>query len=178
MRDRDPQSESSRSTLQQLADAIEAAVHLTEALAADPTLQRLLEAFRLMPLEDRGTILRAIEREVQARRLSNATEGATGHSMHANPNARLYLRSHERVTAPKIVESDDFMLAMLSAMRVSSILLIPSVHKAWTEGTREAIEHLDDDARASVAQLLRESLDMLEQAMASGASGRRAARAS
>jgi hypothetical protein len=156
MRDSDHQSESSRSTLQKLADIVDAAVRLAETLATDPTLQRLLEAFRLMPLEDRGTILRAIEREVQARRLSNATAGATGYSMHANPNARLYLRSHEQVTAPKVIDSDDFMLAMLSGMRVSSILLMPNVHEAWAEGTREAIEHLDDGARASVAQLMRE----------------------
>src|ERR1041385_8274913 len=97
MRDSDRKSESSQSTLHELADVIEAAVRLAETLANDPMLQRLLEVFRLMPLEGRATIIRAIEREVQARRLSNATQGATGQSMHANPHARLYLRSHERV---------------------------------------------------------------------------------
>src|SRR5689334_14867520 len=109
MRDSGQRSESSRSNLQELADVIDAAVRLTDAITKDPMLQRLLEAFRMMPLEDRGTILRAIEREVQARRLSNATKDATGQSMHPNPHARLYLRSHERVVPRNSLERDEIM---------------------------------------------------------------------
>src|SRR5262245_25215169 len=119
MRDSDRKSESSRSTLHELADVIDAAVRLADAIANDPVLHRLLEAFRLMPLEVSGTILCAIEREVQARRLSVATEDATGQSMHPNPNARLYLRSHEQVVPRNLLERDELMFAMLSGMRVS-----------------------------------------------------------
>jgi len=178
MRDSDHRSETSRSSLQELADVIDAAVHLAEAMANDPMLQRMLEAFRLMPLEDRGTILRAIEREVQARRLSCATHDATGQSMHPNPNARLYIRSHERVVPRKLLERDDLMFAMLGGMRVSPILLTPDVHASWVEGTREAMEHLDDTARASVEQLLREALVLLGEVRATAESEGRTARAS
>jgi hypothetical protein len=178
MRDSGQRSESSGLKLQELADVIDAAVRLADEMANDPVLQRLLEAFRLMPLEDRGTILRAIEREVQARRLSNATQDATGQAMHPNPHARLYLRSHERVVPRNIIERDEIMLAMLSGMRVAPMLLTPDLHKSWVDGTREAIEHLDDAARASVEQLLRETLELLDAVRTAESSDERTARAS
>lgn len=178
MRESGHRSESSRSQLQELADVIDAAVRLAETLANDPILQRLLEAFRLMPLEDRATILRAIEREVQARRLSNATQDATGQSMHPNPNARLYLRSHEQVVPRNMLERDELMFAMLSGMRVSPILLTPDIHASWVEGTREAMEHLDDTTRSAVEQLLREALVLLAEVRTTADRDKRTARAS
>ena len=178
MRDSDRKSESSRSTLHELADVIDAAVCLADAIASDPMLQRLFEVFRLMPLEDRGTILRAIEREVQARRLSNATQDATGQSMHPNPHARLYLRSHDRVVPRNTLERDEIMFAMLSAMRVTPMLLAPELHKSWVDGTREAMEHLDETARVSVEQLLREALVILDEVRRAEEYGKRTARAS
>jgi len=178
MRERDLKSESSRSTLHELADVVDAAVRLAEAIANDPMLQRLLEVFRLMPLEDRATILRAIEREVQARRLSHATADMTGQAMHPNPNARLYIRSHERVVPRNMLERDELMFAMLSAMRMSPILLTPDIHASWVDGTREAMEHLDDTARASVEQLLREALVILDEVRRSEDHDNRTARAS
>lgn len=168
-----------RATLQQLTDVLDRAARLVDALANDPVLQRLLEAIRLMPLEDRGTVVSVIEREVQARRLSRATQDATGQSMHPNPNARLYLRSHETAAPRNLLERDELMLAMLSGMRVSPILLVPDIHAAWVDGTREALEHLDPPARAAVAQLLREALVLIDEADASSDSTEgRTARAS
>jgi hypothetical protein len=178
MRDSDRKSESSRSTWQELTDVIEAAVRLAETMANDPMLRRLLEVFRLMPLEDRATIIRAIEQEVQARRLSNATQDATGQSMHPNPHARLYLRSHERVVPRNMLERDEIMFAMLSGMRVTPILLTPDIHASWMDGTREAIEHLDDSARAAVEVLLREALLLLAEVRKIEDHDKRTARAS
>ena len=152
-----------QSTLLELVDVIELAAKLTDTLATDPILKRLVEAVRLMPLEDRATVVTAIEREVQARRLSRATENATGQAMHPNPNARLYLRSHERSVPRNMLERDELMLAMLSGMRVSPILLVPDIHAAWIDGTREALEHLDPATRSAVAQLMREALGLVEE---------------
>lgn len=152
-----------RTGLQRLTDVIDTAVRLADSLMADPILQRLVDAFRLMPIEDRTVIVSAIEREVQARRLSRATEETTGQSMHANPNARLYLRSHEQPMPRYLLERDELMLAMLSAMRLSPILLVPDIHTAWVDGTREALEHLDPSSRAAVGQLLRETLAMVDE---------------
>lgn len=164
--------------MQELADVIDAAVRLAETLANDPMLQRILEAFRLMPLEDRATILCAIEREVQARRLSNATQDATGQTMHPNPHARLYLRSHERVVPRNMLERDELMFAMLSGMRVTPILLTPEIHKSWLDGTREAMEHLDETAQASVETLLHEALALLDEVRTAEHRDKRTARAS
>lgn len=159
-----------RTMLQELADVIEVATRLTDGLVGDPVLQRLLEAFRLMPIEDRAVIVSAIEREVQARRLSRATEEATGQSMHPNAHARLYLRSHETAVPRNLLERDELMLAMLSGMRVAPILLVPDIHAAWQEGTRVALEHVDEPTRVAVAALMREALAMVEEAAAAAES--------
>lgn len=161
-----------RGGLRKLADIIEKATHLAEAMMADGILQRVIEAFRLMPLEDRDTIATAIEREVQARRLSCATEDATGRSMHPNPNARLYMRLHEQTMPRHMLERDELMFGMLKGMRVSPILMVPDVHASWIDGTREALEHLDATTRATVAQLMREVLALVEEADAEPASAR------
>ena len=171
-------SERSRSALQELVEVIEVAARIAESLAGDRVLQRLIEAFRAAPYEDRETLVGAIEREVQARRLSRATEDMTGQSMHPNPHARLYIRSHETVSPRNLLERDELMLAMLSGMRVSPILLTPDIHAAWVEGTREALEHLDSTARAAVAQLLREALVLVEEQNQAESPQGRAARAS
>jgi hypothetical protein len=163
MRDPRDQREECRATLHELTEVIEVAARLADTLANDATLHRVIEALRLMPLEDRAVVATAIEREVQARRLSLATENATGQSMHANPHARLYLRSHESVVPRQLLERDELMLAMLRGMRVTPILLVPDIHAAWADGTREAIDHLEPAAREAVAQLLREALVMLEE---------------
>src|SRR5258706_5044571 len=155
-----------RTALQELTEVIETAARLADALVADRVLYRLVEVFRLMPLEDRDVIVTALEREVQARRLSCATEDATGQSMHPNPNARFYLRSHERVISRNLLERDEMMLAMLSGMRVTPFLLVPEVHASWIDGTREALENLDPSTRGTAAQLLREVLLLVEEATA------------
>jgi len=171
-------SEGSRSALQELVEVIDVAARLAESLAADGLLQRLIDAFRTAPFEDRATLVGAIEREVQARRLSRATEELTGQAMHPNPHARLYIRSHETVVPRNLLERDELMLAMLSGMRVSPILLTPDIHAAWVEGTREALEHLEPTARTAVAQLLREALVLVEEQSEGASAEGRTARAS
>jgi hypothetical protein len=163
--------------IHQLRAMLDAAAGLVRELANDSVLARLVEAFRLMPFEDRATIVGAIEREVQARRLSCAVEKTTGQSMHPNPHARLYVRAHEKILPRYGLERDELMLAMLRAMRVAPILLAPEIHEAWRDGTREALEHLDAEIRATVAHLLREALAMVESDATSTADADVSARA-
>jgi hypothetical protein len=175
---RDDGERPQRSTLEELIDVIEVAAQLTDAIAGDPTIQRVIEAFRLMPFEDREIVADVIEREVQARRLSIASEVATGQSMHPNRSARLYLRSHEKVAFPRnLLERDEFMLAMLAGMRAAQLLLVPEIHAAWIDGTRGALEHLEPSARRAASLLLREALALVEEAEGSTAS-KQSARAS
>jgi hypothetical protein len=117
--------------------------------------------FRLMPLEDRATIVGAIERGPGASSLAKPRTPPAGTR---RCNAPPYLRSHEAVVPRNLLERDELMLAMLSGMRVTPLLLVPDIHAAWVDGTREALEHIDADARAAVVQLLREALGMVEGA--------------
>ncbi len=152
-----------RSTLEELTDVIDVAVRLAEALAGDATVQRVIEAFRLMPFEDRHVIAGVLEREVQARRISQATERATGQAMHPNPNARLYVRSHEKVVPSPSLERDEMMLRMLGALRVTPLLLAPGVHDTWLEGTRIALGHMEPPMRRAATVLLREIVALAEE---------------
>ncbi|HXJ33791.1 MAG TPA: hypothetical protein VMS22_07085 [Candidatus Eisenbacteria bacterium] len=159
----DETSSDTPENLSRLVEMLEEAVRTVDELDADPIVRRLLEAFRLMPIQDREVVVGAIEREVQARRLSRATEEATGQTMHPNPNARLYLRSHETAVPRSLLERDELMLAMLSAFRVTPILIVPEIHAEWMDGTRAALEHVEPETRTVVAQLLREVLAMVEE---------------
>ena len=162
-----------RNVLQQLDDVLETAAHLAGQIATDKVLGRLVAAFRLMPIEDREIVVKAIEHEVQARRLSRATEGATGQSMHANPHARLYLRSHQRAVPRDLLERDELMLAMLNMKRLTPMLLVPEVHGSWVDGTRAALEHLEPEMRRAVAGLMREMLAMVDEDVAAAPVDRR-----
>lgn len=147
---------------------IDVAARLAESLGGDSTLQRVIEAFRLMPFEDRNVIAGVLEREVQARRISAATERATGQAMHPNPNARLYVRSHEKVvTSLKSLDRDEMMLRVLAGLRVLPLLLTPDVHEAWLDGTRIALGHLEPSMRRAAAVLLRELVALAEEVEAS-----------
>lgn len=145
-----------------LVATLEDAVELVGSFAGNAQFRRLVEAFRLMPLEDRGPIIGAIEREVRARHLTRATEEATGHSMHPNPRARLYVRAHETPALRRHTDRDDLMLSMLRCMRTARFLLVPEVHAAWRDGTREALDHLEPAEREGLLQLTRELLALTE----------------
>lgn len=144
------------SKLTALAETLARATEAIEAMADDPLLRRLLDAFRQLPAEDRPVITKAIEREAHARRLSRATEGVTGQTMHPNPHARLYLRAHEQAVPRGMLERDELMLAMLRAFRVVQILTVPEIHAEWIEATREALGHVDAPTRAVIDVLLRD----------------------
>jgi hypothetical protein len=147
-------------SLDALRDTLEDALHTLDEYAGDPLRQRLLDAFRLMPLEDRHVIVSVFEREVQSRRIADAAEGVTGRGLHPNPNARLYVRSHEKL-APRRLDAEQFMLGVLNVLRVMPLLASPPLHDDWVAATREALTHMEPDARAQVAHILRETLSLL-----------------
>ena len=157
--------------LHHLRDVLDAAMRVAGDLANDPLLSRLLEAFRLMPMEDRSIVVTAIEREVQARRLSRATEAVTGQAMHPNPNARLYVRSHENTVPRNLLERDELTIAMLAAFRVTPILEVPEIHAEWLDATRAALKHLEPATRAVVSRLMREGLALAEAVEAAATVG-------
>jgi hypothetical protein len=148
-------------SLRDLPATLHAATTLIHELRDHPEFARMVALFSAIPPTDRRVILTAIEKEVEARRLSLATEDVTGQSMHPSPNARLYLRSHERDLSRLPIDRDDMMLAMLAAMR-ASVLLVGDLHATWLGAVRDAIGHIDATLRASVTALVRDALGALE----------------
>ena len=147
--------------LERLTKTLQAAARVAADLSGDAEFRRLRDVFLAMPRQDRAPILGALEREVDARRLSRATEGVTGQAMHPNPNARFYLRSHGPEAQRGDLERDEMMLATLRAMQVMHLLVTPDIYPAWLDATREALGHVDSETRQVVERLLREVLDML-----------------
>jgi hypothetical protein len=145
-------------SLADLATALKEAETLVDELDRDSVIRDVLRTFRLMPFEDRGVIAEALSREVQARRLSLATQDVTGQSMHPNPNARLYLRAHETTVPRSLLEREELMLALTRAMRLAPVLRMPAIHDELIDALRLALEHVDGATRAEVAVLLRETL--------------------
>jgi hypothetical protein len=118
-----------------------------------------------MPAEDRPAILEAVEREVQARKLSFATEGMSGQSMVPNPHARLYLRVHEAALDRNLLERDEMMIAMVRGMRAATLIpAVPDIYASWRDATREAMEHVDEATRTVTERLMQDVLGCIAAA--------------
>jgi len=151
-------------------ETLAAALHTATALAAevldDALLPRLIAAFHAMPAGDRATIVGVVEREVQARLLSRATEGVTGQGAHPNPNARLYVRTHGREAQRHDFERDDMMLGMLRVLKVLPILTVPEIRAEWREASREALAEVDDEVVEVMDDVIGEFLDLVRSVRA------------
>lgn len=153
--------------LQHLEATLEAALHLTREMAADPLLTRLLAVFRTMPAEDRFAVIEALEREVTARKLSLATEGMSGQSMVPNPHARLYLRAHQSTLDRNLLERDEMMIATVRALHAAMLIpAVPDVYASWRDATREAMQQVDEAVRAVAERLVGEVLGFIGEARA------------
>ena len=157
-----PNSAAALATLQ---STLRAALLLTQELANDPVLGRLLVAFSAMPADDRPVVVKAIEREVKARVLSQGAESVTGYAMVPNPRARLYIRAHQTPVAGNLLERDEMLNASLQTMRLAGVIqAVPEIYASWKDATREAIQRVDPDTRAVVERLMRDVLDLLHEA--------------
>ncbi len=147
-----------------LSAMLDGSMALVNELFGDPSLARWIDAFAAMPAGDRRVVVEAVEREVKARQLSRATEGTTGQAMHPNPNARLYVRAHGPEAQRSDLERDEMMLATIRALRVMHVIAqTPEIHTEWRDATREALTHVDAEARAVVAALLQETLALVAE---------------
>ncbi len=157
--------------LEQLESTLEAAISLVSELATDDLLRRLIACFKSMPTEDRPVIVGVLEREVLGRLLSRGTEKPVGQSTHVNPNARLYVRAHESDFDRRLFDRDGMMIADIRAMRIACIVRnIPEIHALWKEAMREALDHVDEATWQVAEDLLRDVLDCIADARASGPS--------
>jgi hypothetical protein len=156
-------SEAGSEALGNLGETLKAAAVLAAGLAGDPLFRRLLQVFQEMPLEDRDVVIGAIERDVQARLLSRATEDVTGQAARPNPNARLYVRVHGHEAQRADLEREEMMRSTVAAIRVVRVVLIPEIYAEWQAATRTALEQSTPEEREMVGKLVSDVLDMVTE---------------
>ena len=153
--------------LGQLVDVLEVARSLVRELTEDPLLARWMSVYRAMPDGDRETIMAVLEREVLGRHLSQGTEKAVGSRTHVNPNARLYIRSHETEFDHRHFDFEQMRIANVRAMRVATIIrYVPGIYALFKEAVRAAMDEVDEPTREVSERLLRDVLAAIADARA------------
>jgi hypothetical protein len=153
--------------LGQLVDVLEVARSLVRELTEDPLLARWMSVYRAMPDGDRETIVTVLEREILGRHLSRGTEKPVGSSTHVNPNARLYIRSHETEFDHRHFDFEQMRIANVRAMRVATIIrYVPGIYALFKEAVRAAMDEVDEPTREVSERLLRDVLTAIADARA------------
>jgi hypothetical protein len=110
-----------------LHSMIETASKMVERLADDPLLARFLAVFARMPQQDREPILGIIEREVDARLLTDATA--------------------------ETMSGSETVMASVRAMRMFGRTVGPA-SDVWAENMRAALQELDPDELDTMGQFV------------------------
>ena len=151
------------SPIDQLRATIRAATDVLGEVTADPLLARWIRVFHEMPAEDRAVVVDVLEREVQTRLLSRASEDVTGQAARPNPNARLWVRAHGQEAQRSDLEIHEMKHATLRMLRVAQIIQIPEIHDEWLRATRGALAESEDDTVAVVERLADELVAMIRE---------------
>lgn len=144
-----------------LAALLQNAADRVDHLLNEPLLVRLLTIFAKVPADDRETLVALLEREVQAKLLTDATAGSmTGLTLRFNPNARLYVRVVDPEPAQ---ENEKIILASMRAMRLVSQVVAP-MRERWKTATLESLRRIDQGERDAVATFCRDVLVLVDEA--------------
>jgi hypothetical protein len=144
-------------------------------LAADPLLDRILRAFRMLPESDREPILRILEKDAAWTRIVEETSGATGITVCPNPHASLYVHVLGQVNGDPLApgplqrDGDVIRLGIETFVRLLPLFFQEGVHAQWTAAAREIVHASDAELRSFGARLAREVLALLDEAAAGGA---------
>ena len=153
--------------LGRLVDVLEVARTLVRDLTEDSLLARWMSVYRAMPDQDRETIITVLEREILGRHLSRGTEKAVGSSTHVNPNARLYIRSHETEFDHRHFDLEQMRIANVRAMRIAQIIrYVPGIYAVFKEAIRAAMDEVDEPTREVSERLLHDVLAAMADARA------------
>lgn len=144
-----------------LRSLLDAAVKVVGDLAADPLLGRMVTVFARMPPADRETILGILEREVDARLLTEATrQTMSGIGLVPNPSARIYTRVIERdQEAP--LNRDETVFASVRAMRMFSRSVGPAA-EVWEANMLAALRELDVEELDTIGRFVELLLAQVE----------------
>lgn len=148
------------SQLAVLCTILETAGVLVGKMSRDATFARLLTVLASVPPEDRETILTVLEREVELRQVSRASEELTGWQMRPNANARLYVRTlgtHDpgRMSA---TDADGMTIVLQRLGRILPTVRGPALLDQFRESLRRAYGTLDVEERAAVVEHARDVL--------------------
>ena len=88
-----------------------------------------------------------------------------------NPNARLYIRSHDTEFDPRHFDFEQMRIANVRAMRVATLIrYVPGIYALFKEAVRAAMGEVDEPPREVAERLLHDVLAALADARA-GAAG-------
>lgn len=153
------------------------ALGVVEEIVSDPLVERALRAFAMLPLADRESVVRVLERDANWCRISQETYPVTGIRARANPHASLYVHVFDQVTGQPVEPEPsgrDISLIRFGVERLARLLPLlvrEGVHKQWTTSMRELIRASDAELRALGARLAREVLALIDEVDAEAEDG-------
>lgn len=143
---------------------LDAGAAIVGGVLEDPLLVRWIETYSTIPAHERPVVVEAVEREVKRRLVGDGVAEVVGQTMHPNPNAVLYVRTHEQEVLPERMVAAEMAVGMRRAVRVMHLLTgTPKIYEDWLVASRAAVEEVDDDTRHAVADVLRGLLGVIEE---------------
>jgi hypothetical protein len=146
--------------LEALQKLLDSARQIANDLGADPLVARWLSVFARMPAVDRETIVGVVEREVDARLLTDVSgESLTAMRLRPNPGARLYARIIDQ--QPDAPNRQEAIVAAVRAMRMFHRAVGPS-DEVWAANMLGALRELDPPGREGIARFCRLLLTQID----------------
>lgn len=139
------------------------AQQLSNDLAADPVVGRLLHAFLGLPPEDRDVVTSVVERGATWKRVTDHTAELTGVRLRANPQARLFVHVVDPEGAVNFAaqDHDELLLGALRLARVATLLEDPGVRALWTQPAIEAFRMVEPADREACVRLARSMIELI-----------------
>jgi hypothetical protein len=137
---------------------------LATKLAADPLVQRILQAFAKLPEPDREPILKVIERDATWCRIAEQTSEHTGITVRPNPHASLYVHVFDQVDTPSEPLQRDVQVIGFGIerfVRMIPLFFQDGVREQWTASARALIRDIDPELVEYVRRLAAEVLVLI-----------------
>jgi len=136
---------------------------LTKALADDPQIERLVQAFRTFPEADRAAILQVIEKDAAWRSIVEKTDDATGISVCPNPHASLYVHILQQADGtalatpdPSQRDADIIRQGLETFVQMLPLLFQEAVRAQWLAAGRDLARTSGPDLRALAVRLAKD----------------------
>ncbi len=142
-----------------LRNLLETAQKIAGDLADDPLIERLFAVFARMPAEDREAVLGILEREVDARLLTDAADTMAGIHLRPNPSTRIYVRVIDQEEPLNRAET---VAASVRAMRLFHRAVGPAP-EVWEANMLGALQELDDEELATIGSFVQLLADLIKR---------------